>query len=149
MLKTKLKISDLTPGMKLGENITNELGVTLMPMGIRLTPMFISRLAKWNVESVMVLVEDQEEDEEKQLQPSNKKNSTNPLVAAKVDTSVEQQEFIKEVSQEVGIWFSDIKDHPLMMQLRSIALKKLVADGRRGRLRALRHVLGEEPGDNA
>ncbi|MCC8190501.1 MAG: hypothetical protein LIP77_07690 [Planctomycetes bacterium] len=136
MKKVKLNINQITAGMKLAEPITNASGVTLMPAGIRLTPMFIVRLKKWNIETLEVFVE------------ANRKSSTNTQIpqqaVARAQTTVrttmtaEQEQFARTVATEVSRWFLNVRDNPLMMQLRASAVRRLVNAGPDGMINILR-----------
>lgn len=128
--KTKLNVAQIKAGMRLAEPITNSSGVTLMPAGIRLTPMFISRIKKWNIESLDVLVEEERP-------PAS---AAKPVVRPTLDSSMsaEQEEFVRSVAAEVSKRFLNVKDDPLMMELRIIAVKKLIAHGPTGFLNRLR-----------
>lgn len=148
MRKAKLEIHKLTPGMKLAENITNDKGVTMMPSGVRLTPLFISRLDKWKIDSVFVHIEEQEPAAKEDI-PADKSPAAVMSIPDRPNASAEQQEFLKSVIFDVGTWFSNVKDNPLMLQLRSIAVKKLVADGPKGKLKAFRVPSDIGGGDGA
>ena len=132
MDKKKVRVANLAPGMKLAENIANSSGITLMPEGVRLTPMFIAKLSKWGIEEVEIQVD---ADEARSRVGSH---ITNPGIAAMPNASVEQREFVEAVSMEVAETFANVVDNPLMMQLRKIALKKRVADGPNGLLASFR-----------
>lgn len=143
--KVRLNINQITPGMKLAEPITNASGVTLMPAGIRLTPMFVLRLKKWNIETVDVFVE-------KAAGGSVRTNVVRPRPATASTNSgltAEQERFARAVATEVSQWFVNVRDNPLMMALRVAAIKRLVAHGPRGLLNLMRHPEGypaaEEP----
>lgn len=131
MAKTRVNVSNLNPGMKLAENIANASGITLIPVGVRLTPMFISRLEKWGIEAVDILVEEKEAKEEVA-------NPASLALAAMPNASTEQREFMEAITAEVAQTFANVRDNPLMMQLRAVAIKKLVANGPNGCLAAIR-----------
>lgn len=138
MAKKKIEIGKLAPGMRLAENITNGAGMTLMPSGVRLTPMFISRLEKWSIASVYVL---EEETQAEAPQPRTVAAAA-VAMAARPDATQEQQEFARATALAVATWFSNLKEDPLMMQLRNIAIRKLVSDGPDGMLNKLRRGSG-------
>lgn len=135
LTKVKLDINQITPGMKLAEPITNASGVTLMPAGLRLTPMFIVRLKKWNLESLEVFVESAPRpagDGQTRV-----RNATSVAIGSGSLTA-EQEEFARGVAIEVYKWFANVKDSPLMMQLRSVVTKRLVAHGPEGMINTMR-----------
>lgn len=139
MIRRKLNLSQVTPGMKLAEPITNASGITLMPAGIRLTPMFIVRLKKWNIDTIEVFLD----------RPKDKAtaNISQPRVAKSTSTSpialaAAHGEFAREIVEEVNTWFSNVRENPLMMQLRAVAIKRLVAHGRTGMINAMRRPPG-------
>lgn len=143
MQKLRVGINKLTPGMLLAENIVNEKGVTMMPQGVRLTPMFIRRLEKWGVTTVSVAVERKSEEPGKESPRAPAQ--PDPAEAAK-DTTSEQEAFIMSVVAEVGTWFANVRDNPLMMQLRTVAIKKLIADGPEGKLYQFRQMPAPDGG---
>lgn len=133
MRRVKLSVAQITPGMKLAEPITNANGVTLMPAGIRLTPMFILRLKKWNIETLEVMVDDVEEPEvadanETPAAPRQQKSNM----------TAEQEEFARALAIEVAKWFVNVRDNPLMMNLRALAIRKLVLQGKNGIINLIR-----------
>ena len=140
MEKKKEKVANLAPGMKLAESIANSAGITLMPVGVRLTPMFIAKLSKWGIEEVDIQVDVEE------YIPKAKSHSTNTGITALSNTSAEQREFVESVSIDIAETFANAADNPLMLQLRRIVLKKRVADGPNGLLASFRQkaVSGSE-----
>ncbi|MDR1612947.1 MAG: hypothetical protein LBT97_09215 [Planctomycetota bacterium] len=137
MDKKRLPLSQIVPGMILAEDIANAAGPALISKGIRLTPMFISRLRKWGFETIDVFLPEQE---------SGKQNGTpgsggSRVIAGQVGRSAvtpEQEEFVKSVTRDVSIWFQNLREDPLMMQLRVLAIKKLIAIGPDAMLNQLR-----------
>lgn len=135
--------------MRLAQAITNSAGVTLMPADIRLTPMFILRLKKWNVETVEVYSE----------RPRHTTRISAPAAGAPAgaasaatapNMTAEQEQFARAIATEVSRWFVNVRDNPLMMMLRLSAIKRLVAHGPHGLLNLMRHPEGfhfkaEEP----
>ncbi len=135
MIKRRLNLSQVTPGMKLAEPIANASGITLMPAGIRLTPMFIVRLQKWNIDTIEVFLDRPKEPASSAPnQPRMARSSTSPN-----SLSAAHGEFAREIIEEVNVWFSNVRENPLMMVLRGIAIKRLVAHGRTGIINAMRH----------
>lgn len=155
MEKITLAVSQITPGMKLAEPITNANGTTLMPSGIRLTPMFIARIKKWNIERLAVLVEKQ--GEEQASGQEAEQNGVGPLAAEAEDSpndgddgdepalTEEQVEFARGVAAEISARFVNVRDDPLMMQLRAVVIKRLVLHGPDGVVNALRRRPGLPP----
>lgn len=143
MNKKRLPMSQIAPGMILAEDIANAAGVTLMPKGIRLTPMFISRLAKWDVKTIEVTLPEQEAEEPA---PAHESSGSRTIHAAQAGQAItpEQEEFVKSVTREVSSWFQNLRDDPLMMQLRVLAIKKLVSIGPNAMLNQLRMAAGDE-----
>lgn len=135
MEKLRLPIARIAPGMKLAEPITNAGGVTLMPAGIRLTPMFIARIRKWNITALDVFVESKRAG-------GPPPPSANPLPPPPVDDensiAREQEEFARSVAQEISRPFINVRDNPLMMQLRAVVIRSIVAQGQRGLFNLLR-----------
>lgn len=124
MGKIRLKINQVTPGMKLAENLTTAEGATIMPVGIRLTPLFINRLAKWGVETLEVF-QDDGPDAAANDEPAPAADDATARTAA----SRRQEAFARAITAEVAPWFANVRNDPLMMELRAIAIKKLVAIG--------------------
>lgn len=127
--------------MKLAEPITNASGITLMPAGIRLTPMFILRLKKWNIEAVEVVAEKtRHTTSAKVAQPQARSATT--TATANTGMTAEQEQFARAIATEVSRWFVNVRDNPLMMMLRLAAIKRLVAHGPRGMINVMRHPEG-------
>lgn len=134
--KIRLEIAQITPGMKLAEPITNASGITLMPAGIRLTPMFIARIKKWNIGSLDVFVEKKQPDDEsaRPVQRSGTSirtgRSRNGQAAEQEMTLTEEQEqFARSVASEVSRAFVNMRNNPLMMMMRAVTIKRLVMAG--------------------
>lgn len=126
--------------MKLAESITNAGGITLMPAGIRLTPMFIARIKKWNIEELDVLVERKRETNSVRRPSGQAKQSPLAARGGAVDETLtaEQQEFARSVAVDVSRAFVNVKNNPLMMQLRAVAIKRLVMHGPNGIVNVIR-----------
>lgn len=135
MRKARLDIEKVASGMILAEPVTNAGGVTLMPAGIRLTPMFILRLKKWNVVELDVFVEDRREE-----RPASAELRRSSHTTASLNLSAEQEELAREIAMDVSRRFVNVKENPLMMQLRVSAIKRLVAHGQTGLLNRLRGI---------
>lgn len=123
--------------MRLAEKITNSSGITVIPSGVRLTPLFINRLTKWGIENVEVVVDDTTVTVRSAAFKHG--TTTNVAINAKVGSSVALQEFARDINMEVTNRFKNLTDDELMMRLRSIVLKKLIADGPNGKLNRLRN----------
>lgn len=133
MASIKVEVGQLAPGMRLAEPVHNASGTTLMPGGIRLTPMFIVRLKKWGVTHVMI------EAEGKPAAPAAPNpTSITRRMTAELPTGPEASQFARDIAQEVSAWFVNVKDEPLMLQLRAIAIRKLIAHGETGVLNVMR-----------
>ena len=137
MTKQRLDISQISPGMKLAEPIVNSSGMTLMPTGIRITPLFISRLKKWNIQTVEVFVEDAD-GTSKDGRQRREASSTREILTA------EQEEFARSIAVEVSSWFANVRGNPLMIQLRNTAIKRLVQHGPEGQLNIMRHAAAQK-----
>ena len=152
MDKTRLTIDQIAPGMKLAEPITNAGGVTLMPTGIRLTPMFIARIRKWNIDALDVLVEKSRPDPaarraalaRKNAEPAPKQQPDDSIVFA---PAAGQEEFIRATAGEVSRPFVNVKNNPAMMLLREAVIKGLIAHGKKGVVNILRHPPEEAAGN--
>lgn len=145
MASTKVEVGQLAPGMRLAEPVHNASGTTLMPAGIRLTPMFIVRLKKWGVTNVTIEVEAKPEPPAASLNPASMTTLTRQLVES--PAGAEASQFARDIAQEVMAWFANIKDDPLMHQLRNIAIKKLIAHGEAGVLNVMRRGRAERAED--
>ena len=128
--------------MKLAEPITNSSGVTLMPAGIRLTPMFIARIKKWNIEALDVIVEKKKDivvaaaaDEVAGAKPRKDTKTPETLSAA-------QEEFARAIVREVSAPFINVRDNEIMMLLRASVIKRLIQHGRKGIVNQLRRPPG-------
>lgn len=147
MEQQKLTIDQITPGMKLAEAVTNAAGVTLMPAGIRLTPMFINRLKKWNIASLSVFV-DRVRTGKTDVTPVQRASA--PAASAPATAAMPQpDEFARQIAREVAGWFINLRDNPLMMQLRNTAIKRLVAHGKNGMINVMRKAARDESGGEA
>ncbi len=140
----RLKIEEVVPGMKLAEPITNASGVTVMPTGIRLTPMFIARIRKWNIEALDVLVDKSRPDTAARRAATARKaaEAAHPRETPRDGEralTAEQEEFARATAVEISRPFVNVKTNPLMMSLRAAVIKELVAHGRRGIVNILRH----------
>ena len=142
MDKQRLNLSQVTPGMKLAEPITNAGGVTLMPAGIRLTPMFIVRLKKWDIDTIEVFLD---EPKEKTHAASSQTKSVKQSNTSSIALAEAQSEFAKAIVDDVNVWFSNVRENQLMMELRAVAIKRLVAHGPNGMINRMRHP--EEAGN--
>lgn len=142
MEKRTLSISQVSAGMRLAEPVTNANGITLMPAGIRLTPLFINRLKKWGIETLEVVAE---KARETQSAPAPTRSTTSRTVSL----TAEQEEFARSIATEVSRWFVNVRNDELMMQLRSVVIKRLVAHGRRGFINLLRRKPDADAEGNA
>lgn len=141
--------------MKLGEPITNANGVTLMPSGIRLTPMFIARIRKWNIDFIEVYVDKKTDAgggspaEPEAAAPESRPAAGEGAAAASRGTAArlsgEQQDFARSVAMDISRPFANLKENPLMMELRAVVIKRLIQHGPAGMLNAMRRS-AEEPG---
>ncbi len=139
--KTRLSIAQVTPGMKLAEPITNAGGITLMPAGIRLTPMFIARIKKWNMDAVEVFVDKIHADAPDETAPGKTAVLAKSSVRAQKDdgaVSESLEQFARAVATDVAKVFVNVRDNPLMMQLRAIAIRRLVGAGPEAAVNSLR-----------
>lgn len=134
--KVRLDIAQITPGMKLAEPITNASGITLMPAGIRLTPMFIARIKKWNIGSLDVLVDKRNTDVESTRAAQRSGTSIRTGRSRNAQSSEqepplteEQEQFARSIAGEVSRAFVNMRGNPLMMMLRAVAIKRLVMAG--------------------
>ncbi len=141
MIKRRLNIAQVAPGMKLAEPITNAAGITLMPAGIRLTPMFIIRLKKWNIVMVDVFTDSPAENRSETSVTRVKRRASGTTSAT---LTAEQSEFARLVAGDVSKWFVNVRENPLMMQLRNIVIKRLVAHGKTGMINLMRRPGGYE-----
>lgn len=134
MNRVKLDIEQVTSGMKLAEAVVNSAGVTLMPAGIRLTPIMINHLKKWGVASLEVLVE------KTSVTRKGESGTTKRVAAAGtgVGLTAEQEEFARAIASEVAGWFVNVRENPLMVQLRNVVIRKLIAHGRDGMINVMR-----------
>lgn len=124
--------------MKLAEPITNASGLTLMPAGIRLTPMFIARLQKWNIEAIDVIA-----DKTDDARPPAGETTVTPKPRTRNEDgeytiTAEQEAFARAIATEISRNFVNVHDNPLMMQLRASAIKRLILHGPDGIINVLR-----------
>lgn len=145
--------------MKLGKAIVNRNGLTIMPVGTRLTPMYIDRIRKWKIERLEIIKESVHEAEiahKKKATARFKTNSdtlsdqeTAALSAASdnansAPTTVQpgkqpDLDFVRSVASAISPAFANVKQNPLMMQLRTIVIKRLVMHGPEGLLNVMRN----------
>jgi hypothetical protein len=160
--KVRLDTEKLAPGMKLGEPIIGANGVTLMPSGIRLTPMFIARIRKGNIARINVYVDKRPDDAtDVEETPGHDRNESGHAPAGsgggrpRHDTAVrlsrDQQDFIRSVATEVSRVFVNVMENPLMAQLRAATIKRLVMHGPDGVVNRMRRGddCGEEDADGS
>lgn len=121
--------------MKLAEPIANSAGITLMPAGIRLTPMFIVRLKKWNIDTVEVFAEAAPKGKTEVVAATRAAPKSSTSTAG---ISAEQGEFARSIASDVSRWFMNVRENPLMMQLRNVVIKRLVAHGKTGMINIMR-----------
>ncbi len=152
MNKVRVKTDQLTPGMKLGEPITNANGVVIMPSGIRLTPMFIARIRKWNIDTIDVYAEKKADaaatsdpdETASAAEPASDPEQTRDTKVLSDRLSTEQADFARTLALEISRTFVNVKNDPLMMQLRTVAIKRLVYHGRNGVVNLMRRHDGGE-----
>ncbi len=150
--KAKLPIDQVAPGMRLAEPIRNAAGVTLMPAGIRLAPMFISRLKKWNITEVTVLLDAKPETgPTTQLgsgpEPGTKavgRPSTRAMAAA---VGKEEDDFARDVMRDLNKRFANVQDNPLMVTLRDVAARKLISLGPDSYVNIVRQAVRAQEGE--
>lgn len=147
--KVQLKIDQIVPGMTLAEPITNAGGVTLMPAGIRLTPMFIARIRKWNIGALDVIAEKKPDParpsdtvviRRAEAAQAKQREAENPRPA-------DREDFARRTALEISRPFVAVKTNPLMMQLRAAVIKKLVAHGMNGPVNVLRRAAEQAPAE--
>jgi hypothetical protein len=137
--KTRLDISQITAGMRLAEPIGSAGGVTLMPAGIRLTPMFIARIKKWNIGTLEVFVDNMPADAlEEQPAASTRRKTGVRERGDDGSVSEAREQFARAVAAEMAKVFNNVRENQLMMRLRSIALKRIVAKGANSPIAVLR-----------
>lgn len=142
--KVRLNINKISPGMKLAEPITNPAGITLMPAGIRLTPMFIARIKKWNVEELDVFVEKTKDTERavkattRTIKPDSTGADAGNHPGQEKTLSVEEEKFARSTAIEVSRPFVNLRDNPVMMQLRAAVIRRLIMHGPEGTVNRLR-----------
>ena len=135
--------------MRLAEPITNSSGVALMPSGIRLTPMFIARIKKWNIQSLNVIVENASGEPAADGMPPAARAAAPEGEEGEEDGdtgfSAEQEEFARSVAREVAQRFVNVKQNPLMVQLRAVVIRRLVLHGPDGIVNVMRRAHGGLP----
>ncbi len=136
MEKTRLPIEQITPGMRLAEPITNAAGITLMPVGLRLTPMFIARIKKWNIETLAVTPDAARgETADDALSHRRFSGKTTAVMTRDADDDSDKplppskEQFARAVTAEVSRTFVNARKNPLMMQLRAIVIRRIVQKG--------------------
>ncbi len=137
--KTRLPISQVTPGMKLAEPIMNAAGITLMPAGIRLTPMFIARIRKWRIDALDIIVDAARGEITDENFPRTRSSGKTTVVISRkrhdrpagddVPLPESREQFARAVAAEISRTFVNVRNSPLMMQLRAAVIKRLVRDG--------------------
>lgn len=128
--------------MKLAEPVKNAGGVTLMPAGIRLTPMVIARIKKWNIDALEVFVDKAPAPEENAAESA--RTQTRSPAGGGTTVSGAQEQFARAVAGEVAKVFANVRENPLMMQLRSIVIRRIVAKGPRSAVALLRRGPSDE-----
>ncbi len=123
--------------MKLAEPITNSGGITLMPAGIRLTPMFIARIKKWGIEFLDVIPDKKKDSTAATPAPTTVRPRTAETITA------DQEEFARAVVREISGPFVSVRDNETMMLLRASVLKRLIQHGRQGIVNILRRYPAE------
>lgn len=145
----QVKVDEIVPGMTLAEPITNAGGVTLMPAGIRLTPMFIARIRKWNIETLDVFPEKPRSPDTAVRLRSSTSVRLRAAAAARPPPpppqSEEAVEFARATALEISRPFVGVKSNALMMALRAAVIKKLVRHGKNGVVNILRRTPAAAP----
>ncbi len=123
MATKKLPIAELKSGMLLGQEILDAKGRVVVQNGARLTPMYIKRLEKWGVDEVLIEEEEATSGETVEKRPSEGKSLLE-------NASSEDREFMRRVALAAQERFSNIKDNPVMDELKRLAIRHLVMSGR-------------------
>lgn len=115
----KLPISELEPGMITASPITDNRGRIIIPENIRLTPMHINRLSKWGIMFVRVKYDNKEEE---------KFNGNETKTEINLNTN--EKEFMRRLAAKVVNRFKNLPETELNKELRRLAIKHLVLNGR-------------------
>lgn len=119
-------IDAIKPGMRLAKPLLDSGGATLLPAGIRLTPIFASRIRKWGITAIEV----ESRETRAALSPSGRSIASIPAAAPAPE--LEKNPLAEQIAREVESRFVNVADDALMMRLRDIAIRRLVAAGRKG-----------------
>jgi len=127
MAKKRIPIEEVQPGMTLAEPISDRTGRVIVAAGMKLSPVVISRLGKWNVASVTVEVE-----ETSVHAPVGGGEAAGAADGAAPSTSESAE--ISERMIRLEHVFARAGENPVMVALHELARKHLAAwTGRLGR----------------
>ena len=120
MAKKELPIEQVQPGMTLAEPISDRAGRVIVAAGMKLSPVVISRLGKWNVEAVTVEVEET--------------SVHRPVGGGESAPAGEETAEISARMARLECVFARAGENPVMVALHELARKHLAAwTGRLGR----------------
>lgn len=115
-------VEELQPGMILAQPITDPKGRIMIPAGGRLTPVHIARMPKMGITTVAVEIEE----------PTPAEGGKKPLSGKEIleSASSEDREFMRRIALQIQERFSNLPDTPLNNELKRLALKHLILNGR-------------------
>ena len=123
MPEKQITAAEAQPGMILVQDVMDKDGRVLIPQGVRLTPMYLSRLLKWGVANLVI---------EETAPAAPPEPNAMPMPTRQANATQEQQVFAQAVATAIQARFAMVENDPLMMQLRSVALRQLLALGPNG-----------------
>ena len=118
-----IDVDAIRPGMLLAKPLLDSRGGILLPAGIRLTPIFASRIRKWGI----AVIEVESHDTRVALSPNDRTIVPPPEAAPAPEPERDPlaEQFVGEVDER----FINVADNALMMTLRGIVIRRLLADG--------------------
>ncbi|MDR2391777.1 MAG: hypothetical protein LBE84_08885 [Planctomycetota bacterium] len=119
-------VDAIRPGMRLAKSLLDPGGNTLLPAGIRLTPIFASRIRKWGIAAIEV----ESHDTRAALSPNDRTVVPSPEAAP--DPGPERNPLAEQIVGEVDERFINVAGDALMMKLRGIVIRRLLTDGGKG-----------------
>jgi len=111
-----LTLSELQPGMILGQPINDQNGRTIVQEGARLTPMYIKRLDKWGITEVRIQTVDIEA-----LDDDERKAHTTLHEATE-----EERGSMRALAGGVQKRFANVQGNPVMDELKRLTVRHLV-----------------------
>jgi hypothetical protein len=121
-----IPLSQVKIGMTLGQNVLDKEGRVIIAQSTRLTPMLLSRLAKWNIMEIYVPKEEIDGGSPRMAELPKPALRQTAILANLNLSGEEKLSLIGKIADEMDNRFFNVKDQPLMSDLRDAAEKWLL-----------------------